>query len=173
MKRCFKCGKEKGIDEFYKHPAMGDGHLGKCIECAKRDVKERADRLSQDQSYIIKERKRGREKYYRLGYREKHKTNSIDKKISMKKYIEKYPEKQRARCVSQKIKAPDGLEKHHWSYSEKHNKDVLFLTVQDHSRLHRYMIYDQERMMYRTTDGVLLDSREKHEKHLELTKTMD
>jgi hypothetical protein len=37
-KTCFKCGKEKDINEFYKHPKMGDGHLGKCKNCTKQDV---------------------------------------------------------------------------------------------------------------------------------------
>ena len=37
-KKCFKCERELPITQFYKHPAMGDGHLGKCKECAKTDV---------------------------------------------------------------------------------------------------------------------------------------
>jgi ribosomal protein S27AE len=43
VKTCFKCGKEKPIEMFYRHPAMRDGHLGKCIECAKKDVTARAE----------------------------------------------------------------------------------------------------------------------------------
>ena len=39
-KMCFKCGKTKSVDGFYVHPEMSDGHLGKCKECARRDVIE-------------------------------------------------------------------------------------------------------------------------------------
>lgn len=43
-KACFKCGETKPLDAFYPHSRMGDGHLGKCKDCTKRDV--RLHRLS-------------------------------------------------------------------------------------------------------------------------------
>lgn len=38
MKKCFKCGKTKKLDEFYKHKKMADGHLNKCKQCTRKDV---------------------------------------------------------------------------------------------------------------------------------------
>lgn len=60
MKVCFKCGIEKPLGDYYKHPQMGDGHLNKCKECAKKDVKVNYDVNTQDPNFITKERKRGR-----------------------------------------------------------------------------------------------------------------
>lgn len=38
FKACFKCKRVLPLGDFYGHPAMKDGHLGKCKECTKSDV---------------------------------------------------------------------------------------------------------------------------------------
>ncbi len=160
MKKCFKCQIEKELSSFYVHKQMLDGHLNKCIDCTKNDSKSHYDKLSKDPSFIEEQRKRNRDKYYRLyvGLGKASKERNI-------KYTLRYPEKAKAKSISQKIKPPQsGLEKHHWSYNEEHYIDIIFLSKKEHMKAHRFIVYDQERMMYRRYDtNELLDTKEKHE----------
>lgn len=43
-KQCFCCGLTKPISDFYKHPGMADGYLGKCKECQKANTKAARER---------------------------------------------------------------------------------------------------------------------------------
>lgn len=40
-KTCFRCRKAKRLDQFYEHPMMADGRLGKCAECTRADARAR------------------------------------------------------------------------------------------------------------------------------------
>ena len=71
VKTCFKCEIEKPLDEYYRHSAMGDGHLNKCKQCAKADVaKHREKNIDRIREY---DRNRGSRLTgeYRKAYRER------------------------------------------------------------------------------------------------------
>ena len=160
MKTCFKCKQTKSLDSFYKHSKMKDGHLGKCIVCAKIDTNKRIDGLMSDPNFVESEKKRHREKARRLGYKSKNKNSTI----SYQKHNNKFPEKYYARNKSQYLIAPfDGAEKHHWSYNVCDALDVIWMTKKNHMKAHRFIIYDQEQMMYRRVDNnELLNTKENH-----------
>ena len=83
----------------------------------------------------------------------------------MAKYTERYPEKQLARNLAQRVKPlVKGNTMHHWSYLPEFGRDVIELPFKEHKKAHRFLVYDQERMMYRRFDtNELLDTREAHE----------
>jgi len=145
-KICFKCGKEKPTTEFYKHKAMGDGYLGKCKECAKKDVKTRYDVLIEDENFLEKERARGREKYHRLNYAETQKRAHIENSNTR-------------RDLKKKGYDLTKLEVHHWDYNLK--DDVFLLNPRAHALIHTRLIFDEESKQF-TFDGMLLTSKKAH-----------
>ena len=118
MKTCFKCGRALPLGEFYRHPMMADGHLGKCKECAKRDVTtNRLRRLAE-----IREYDRERNKLPK---------RRADRYRRAKVYFEKHPERRRAivrannavrdgRLIRQvcEVCGSERSEKHHDDYSK-------------------------------------------------------
>ena len=130
MKKCFKCKVEKPLDEFYRHPQMGDGHLNKCIECNKMDVRQnRLDKIE----------------YYRKYDRERGGRQPIE---YLKEYRDKYPNKYKAHCIvnnairSKKLyKEPcevcgteENIHAHHDDYAKPLN--VRWLCSAHHSQWH-------------------------------------
>lgn len=152
-KNCIICGELKPLSEYYKHPQMGDGHLNKCKSCTKRQANERHHTLNNDESWMESERARHREKYRRLGYKEKQlewDANKPWKKTSTYKKL------------ARKLKLSEGIEAHHWNYADDFLLDVFTLPIREHKAAHGFLTLDFEARLFRTTDGELLDTREKH-----------
>lgn len=77
MKKCFKCKRIKPRARFYKHPMMGDGHLGKCIACAKFDVrKNRALRRPQYAAYDAARGQTSERKAQKLEHDKRHRAKN-------------------------------------------------------------------------------------------------
>jgi hypothetical protein len=170
MKTCFKCGETKGLAEYYKHPRMGDGHLNKCKDCTRKDVKERFDILiEEDPEFIYSERLRGREKYHRL-YKGQTSANKDGLIKSRKIWKGRYPEKWLAKVACDRLPRIPGRHRHHWSYNDEHFTDYIVLDEKFHSKLHRFITYDPKEKKYRTTENTLLETREMHEQYIKIVQ---
>lgn len=154
FKKCFKCGIEQPLENYYKHPQMSDGRLNKCKTCNKKDVSLNYFKKIEDPEFAEKERLRSRKKYHRLNYKEKYKRQEH---LNKKEY----------KGLSKKLRIPKFYNAHHWSYKDEYIYDVCILDRRTHRRIHKYLIFNKEFMCFNSKDGDLLDSREKHYKYLE------
>ncbi len=174
MKKCFKCSNTKPLTDFYAHPRMADGRLGKCKECTKKDTKTRADILAKsDPSWIEIEKARARDKYKRLYTGIKPSKTARD--AGLANYRGKYPEKEAAtRACNNNLPPANGMHRHHWSYAKEHQLDVLIISPEEHALLHRYMTYDQQRMLYISrVNNLHLTTKDSHLKLLAHAKLYD
>jgi hypothetical protein len=131
-KRCFKCERQLPRDQFYKHPMMGDGLLGKCKSCTKRDVRENRE---------------ARHSYYIAVDRERSKTPERRKAIQASK--KRHPQKEASRKITQQAIARGELVKqpcevcgslrvdaHHDDYDKP--LEIRWLCRKHHMELHRH-----------------------------------
>jgi hypothetical protein len=130
MKTCFKCGQSKPAAFFYPHLQMGDGHLGKCKVCTRKDAAERIARKKLDPLWVNRERARCRTKQERYRLEGRAKQPSME---AMQRWNRQNRPKKRAELIAYRAhkkgilvkpaacqhcgrKLP--LEKHHPDYSK-------------------------------------------------------
>jgi hypothetical protein len=138
MKTCFKCNKEKQLNEFYKHHRMSDGHLNKCKECTKSDSQKTYFKIQSTPELAIKERKR---------QRLKEQKRRIEGKV--KKYPRKASRSKASDAVWNAITSGSIIKKpcqicgntqvhaHHEDYSKP--LDVTWLCIRHHNDRHIHL----------------------------------
>ncbi len=99
-KKCIRCNTVLNISEFYKHRAMGDGHLNKCKECCK--------------AYTLKHRRENSEYYKEYdrirGRTEERKKRNVDR-YKLLKEIDPI-----------KLKSLNKKRSDNWNKNNKHKK---------------------------------------------------
>lgn len=131
MKKCFKCNKTKPLSDFYKHPRMADGHVNKCKECNKKDVRDnRREKVEYYRKYDKSRAYRVTEGYtkeYRAKYPRKYAAHTAVNNAIRDGYLFAQP------C--EECGSSDSVQAHHDDYAKQ--LDVRWLCAPCHSEWHK------------------------------------
>lgn len=164
IKKCFKCGEEKPLSEFYKHKEMADGHLNKCKKCTKLDSFGRTKEEIERRKFRDRNRPNAKERVARNSERVRRlkaennehyvKTISIPKqKWNKENRYKKSANLKVKRNITMKDNKPcqcqlcgcndNNLEGHHYDYSKP--LDVTWLCKRCHSLAHKAINEDKRK----------------------------
>ena len=135
-KTCFICKKVKPLTEFYKHKAMGDGHLNKCKCCTKEYVKKyRISNIKEARAYDRERNKTPKRKAMFAKKQRRKRASSKDYRTShcklaraVKNGLVLKPDK----C--ERCDATDNVQGHHDDHSKA--LDVMWLCPVCHAQRH-------------------------------------
>jgi hypothetical protein len=165
MKKCRICGDTKVPDEFGLRKANVGGYRHECKACEREYAKRLLAKKMEDPEYAQAYRERARVKSlarYKAGITSK--PSPEQKKRSRALYNEKFPEKAAAQRANKtkSLRVVKGYNNHHWSYNDKHLKDVIVLTREHHVLVHKHIVYDVESKVFRAENGLLLKTKKQH-----------
>jgi RecJ-like exonuclease len=132
-KKCFKCHKQMPLADFYKHRKMADGHLNKCKECTKEDVRNHRKNPKYREKVLAYDRQRGNRQppeyttEYRKRFPQKAKAQAMVSKALVAGKIQR-----RDSCES--CGGANYLHAHHDDYARP--LDVRWLCASCHSQWH-------------------------------------
>lgn len=149
-KVCFKCQKELPIDDFYKHPRMADGRLGKCKSCTKSDVSgNRRDKVDYYRNYDQARNSSPDRVAARFAYQHSDRGREVSRPIK-KAWADRNPRKRAAQILfrNRLRNAPElgpfpcihcGAKAH--AHHENYDKplDVVWLCPLHHKQRHKEM----------------------------------
>jgi hypothetical protein len=134
-KRCIKCGRRRTLSMYYTHPGMADGHLNKCKDCCRRDVKDN--------------KKRNRDRYREY---ERERARRPERRASQLEYQREYRKRNREKMAAQRKVAYHvqrgnmtpkpcnvcGTTVHVHAHHEDYNRplDVIWLCAEHHKAAH-------------------------------------
>jgi len=154
MKKCFKCGIEKPLTNFYKHSQMKDGRVNKCKECNKKDVQVNYRKnISHFKNYdqIRNQKRKEYNKEKSRVYRDKYPEKVQNAK---RKWIREH-NLERAAHIILKNRLRDGkvkkglcqicksseVEAHHYDYTKPVN--VIWLCKKHHEKIHWWLRWNE------------------------------
>jgi hypothetical protein len=149
IKKCFRCGASKPLSEFYRHPKMADGRLGKCKDCTRADVNN--NRQEKNDYYAAFDRARANLPHRVAARKAYAKTDRgrMVTKAAKKRWIAMHPAIRAAHVITgnairdkRLIKGPCEVcgttirvQAHHDDYTKP--MDVRWLCVKHHNEHHK------------------------------------
>lgn len=156
-KKCFKCGETKHLSLFYKHSQMADGHVNKCKECNKHDVRENYSDKNEYYKEYDKQRNKDKESLRIVNRKKREKTARHCRKnvyghdpVLSDEMVKKATTKVSNATRDGRLKRETScfccgsdkyVQAHHASYDEDMWLVVTWLCASCHQTLHKAFMY--------------------------------